>query len=188
LKPALEDLWRSPDLSLEMTRPKELPALPRICACASRRDAMYYACGHNSKGDHTASVLIEFNADLEDVVIDGRDLLFTMMQLGNPTSSREALDRVFEPAVLRYADRAWATSEQRARIACCDLASQDPTVTRAHALNELVIGGRYFTRISSAFMVKAPIPAASIVSVERVNCRAYVLPDIDIELNRSLGR
>jgi len=37
-------------------------------------------------------------------------------------------------------------------------------------------------------MVRAPITAGCIVSVERVDCRNYVLPDIDIELNESLGR
>jgi hypothetical protein len=91
MKPSLEHLWRSQDLSLKVTRPEDPPALPRICASADRRGAMYYACSHNRKGDRTASILIEFEADLADVVVDGRDFLYTVMQMGNPASSREPL-------------------------------------------------------------------------------------------------
>jgi hypothetical protein len=167
LKPRLEDLWRSSTLTMEITRPEDLPELPRICACADRGSAMYYACRHNRKGDHTASILIEFDADPDHVIVDGRDFLYTVMQLGNPVASREALERGFGPHVLRYADRAWSTpiADQLTRIACCDLATQDPLVIRAHASNGLVIGGRYSTRFSSALMVEAPIPPANVVSV-----------------------
>jgi hypothetical protein len=37
-------------------------------------------------------------------------------------------------------------------------------------------------------MVAAPILPTKIVSVERVDCRGYVLPDIDVDLDRTLGR
>jgi hypothetical protein len=188
LKPRLEHLWQSADLSTAMTRPKDEPARPRICACINRQDAMYYACSHNRTREHTTSVLIAFDADPKDVVIDGRDFLYTVAQLGNPTASREMLGRVFGPAVLRYVDRAWEAPEQQTRIACCDLATQDPDVIRAHAANALVIGGRFFTRFSSAVMVTAPIPAERSVSVEPVGCSSYELPDLDIELQEALGR
>jgi hypothetical protein len=190
LKPRLEDLWRSSTLTMEITRPEDLPELPRICACADPSSAMYYACRHNRKGDHTASILIEFDADPDHVIVDGRDFLYTVMQLGNPVASREALERGFGTHVLCYADRAWSTpiADQSTRIACCDLPTQDQLVIRAHASNSLVIGGRHSTRFSSALMVEAPVPPANVVSVERVDCRTYVLPDIDIDLDRSLGR
>lgn len=191
LKPRLEDLWRSPDLSREITRPKDLPALPRICACGDRLSAMYYTCSHNRKGDHTASILIEFEANPAEVVLDGRDFLYTLFQLGSPIASRQPLERVFGAAVLRYADRAWSTpkSEQPTRIACCDLAIQDLDVIGSHAANDLVIGGRYGTRFTSAFMVAAPIRPSKICSVTRICCHGgYVLPDIDIDLDRTLGR
>jgi hypothetical protein len=188
LKPRLKDLWRSEDLTLEITRPKDLPALPRVCGCADRRGAIYYACSHNRTGDSTASILIEFEADLADVVVDGRDFLYTVLQMGSPAANRESLERLFGPAVLRYADCAWSTSDQRKRIACCDLATQDPDVIRAHALNGLVIGGRHRTRFSSAFLVAAPVSSARIVSVEQIDCCDYALPDIDISLDQALGR
>jgi hypothetical protein len=37
-------------------------------------------------------------------------------------------------------------------------------------------------------MVTAPVPVAKIVSVERVDCRGYALPDVDVSLDRTLGR
>lgn len=190
LKPRLEELWRSPEILLEITRPEDQPSVSRICACGERRGAMYYACSHNRTRDHTASILIEFEADIAHVIVDGRDFLYTVMQLGNPDASRAVLERVFGPAILRYADRAWSMpeSEQRKRIACCDLAIQDPAVVRGHASNDLVIGGRHSTRFSSAFMVAAPVPAAQIASVERVDCGAFALADIDISLDRALGQ
>lgn len=190
LKPRLERLWELPNLSMEITRPKDLPALPRICACGDRHSASYYACSHNRKGDHTASILIEFDADLADVIVDGRDFLYTVFQMGNPVASRVPLERVFGSAILRYADRAWSMpiADQLERIACADLASQDQEVIRDHASNALVIGGRYRTRFSSAFMVTAPVPSAKIASVERVDCRHYTLPDVDIDLDQTLGK
>jgi hypothetical protein len=157
LKARLEELWRSPDLSMEFTRPKSELPIQRICARARKRDALYYACSHNRKGKDAAPILITFQVEPPDVVIDGRDFLYTVAQLGNPAVSREPLERTFGPAVLRYADRAWGTSDQRARIACVDLAVQDPEVIATHSANELVIGGRYRTRFSSAFMVRAPV-------------------------------
>jgi len=188
LKTNLDRLWQSSELSMKLTRPESDQPVARICACARRRDALYYACSHNRKGDHTASVLIAFDVDAKDVIIDGRDFLYTVVQLGNPTASREALRQVFGPAILRYADRAWSTLEQSTRIACCDLAVQDDKVIAAHAANDLTIGGRFGTRYSSAFMVGVPVAANNIVSVERVNNRSYALPDIDITLDQALGR
>lgn len=138
----------------------------------------------------SGSILITLEVDQADVVIDGRDFLATIFQLGNPAASRGVLERLFGPAILRYADRAWSVPalETRRRIACCDLARQDDAVIAAHAAKELVIGGRYRTRFSSAFMVRAPVAAERIVSVERVDHRDYVLPDIDITLEQALGR
>ena len=97
------------------------------------------------------------------------------------------LGKLFGPAVLRYADRAWSTSNDDERIACCDLARQDRDVA-AHAANELVIGGRHRTRLSSAFMVRAPVTTERVAAVERVDHRGYVLPNVAITLDRALGR
>ena len=183
LRPRLELLWLSPDLSTELTRPIGEPPVRRICACARERDALYYACRHNRTSEDGASILIICDVDQRDIVIDGRDFLATVFH-----ASREVLGKLFGPAVLRYADRAWSTPNDNERIAVCDLARQDHDVIAAHSANELVIGGRYRTRFSSAFMVRAPVPAERVVSVERVDHHGYVLPDIDITLDRALGR
>jgi hypothetical protein len=188
LKPQLEPVWQITELTTKLTRPKDKPAIARICACAKKGDALYYACCHNRTGNDTAAILITFDVDQYDVVIDGRDFLATVFQLGNPSASREVLGKLFGKAALRYADRAWSTSDQSARIACCDLARQDDEVIAAHAANELVIGGRYRTRFSSAFMVRAPVPAERIISVDCVDHHGYVLPQIDIMLDQALGR
>jgi hypothetical protein len=187
IKRQLDDLWRSAELSTNLTRPESKEMLG-ICACARRRDALYYACSHNRDAENTAPILITFDADPADVVVDGRDFLYTVGQLGNPATSRNPLVRLFGSAVLRYADRAWATSEQDSRIACFDLAIQDPAVVAAHALNNLVIGGRHRTRFASAFIVRGPVPAERIVSAERVHHDGYSLPSIDISLEQALGR
>ncbi|WP_152535812.1 hypothetical protein [Bradyrhizobium sp. Ai1a-2] len=187
IKDQLEDLWRSPELSTKLTRPDSKDVLG-ICACARKQDALYYACNHNRKAENTASILISFEADPDDVVVDGRDFLYTVVQLGKPVTSRASLERLFGPAVLRYADRAWATSVQDSRVACVDLAIHDADIITAHSANQLVIGGRNRTRFASAFIVRGPIAAERIVSVERVDHRDYSLPRIDIALDDAIGR
>src|SRR5215470_15128533 len=72
IKPQLEDLWRSPTLSTEITRPDPKEVLG-ICACARKQDALYYACSHNRNAENTASILVTFNANPDDVIVDGRD-------------------------------------------------------------------------------------------------------------------
>lgn len=190
LKPRLQQLWMSAELTTELTRPKDETPVLRICACARERDALYYACSHNRNRDDTEAVLITLEVDETDVVIDGRDFLATVFQLGNPDASRGVLGRLFGPAILRFADRAWSlpATDTQGRIGCFDLARQDDEVIAAHAANELVIGGRYQTRFSSAFLVRAPIAPKSILAVEQVDHRGYVLPEINITLEKALGR
>lgn len=187
IKPELEDLWRSPALSTEITRPdpKEIPG---ICACARKQDALYYACSHNRNAENTAPILVTFDANPDDVIVDGRDFFYVVVQLGKPTTSRTPLERLFGPSVLRYVDRAWATPDQDVRLACVDLAAQDAEVVAAHAANEFVIGGRHQTRFASAFIVWGPVTAERIIDVERVGHRGYLLPEIDITLDDAIGR
>jgi hypothetical protein len=188
LKSRLPELWEVPRLSTRLTRPGDEEPVPRICACARRGDALYYACSHNRDRDRDAPIVVVFEADLVDVIVDGRDFLSTVMQLGSPTASRTWLERIFGTAVLRYADRAWVTEDQDSRISVYDLAIQDHDVILAHSENEILLGGRYRTRFASAFMVRSPVPAARIFSVERVAPGGYVLPEIEVSLDQALGR
>src|SRR4051794_21659454 len=75
LKPRLQQLWLTPGLTIDLTRPNDDIPVLRICACATKRDALYYACSHNLNGDDTASILVTLEIDEADVIIDGRDFL-----------------------------------------------------------------------------------------------------------------
>jgi hypothetical protein len=64
-------------------------------------------------------------------------------------------------------------------IALCDLARHDPEVIKAHHANTNVLGGRYCTVFRSAFIVKLPPTARSIVRVWSPAGRpALPLPEI----------
>jgi hypothetical protein len=98
LKPRLQQLWMSAVLTTELTRPEDETPVLRICACTRERDALYYACSHNRYRDDTEAVLITLEVDEADVVIDGRDFLATVFQLGNPAASRGVLGTLFWPS------------------------------------------------------------------------------------------
>ena len=180
LRPRLEDLWNLPmltasDLEVGETAPSW------VCACADREGALYYALKHNRSVDNDTPILISFEAALADVIVDGRDFLFTLFQCGESTKARSIAERLFGPAVLRYVDRAWQTDDQQQRIALCKLAVQDDAVIAAHARNRTVIGGRYGTRFCSAFLVRAPVAPLLIVDVGPVAID-FDLPATEISL------
>lgn len=97
--------------------------------------------------------------------------------------ARSALETIFGSAVLRYADRAWSTDNQDLRVACCDLAVQDPKVVLTHAGNIVVVGGRHGTVCASAFMGKLAIVPERIIAVETADCSTYSAPNIDVSLS-----
>src|SRR5262249_31694416 len=111
LKPQLERLWQLPDLTITHTKPASEPP-PRVGACADRTGAAYYALKHNRSAENDTPLLITFEADLRDVIIDGRDFLYPLFQLGKPDRARSVAEQLFGPAILRYVDRAWSTEDQ----------------------------------------------------------------------------
>jgi hypothetical protein len=74
LKSQLGSLWQLPDLTTAHTRPAGEP-LPRVGACADRTGATYYALKHNWSTENDTPLLITFEADVRDVIVDGRDFL-----------------------------------------------------------------------------------------------------------------
>lgn len=139
LKPQLNSLWQRPTIRLSDTRPNtEYPEW--ICACAEELGATYYACRHNRTTERDAPLLITFEADIRRVIVDGRDFLYTLFQVGVPPRTRPIAERLFGAGILPYLDRAWSVEGEQ-RIAICDLAIQDESVIRAHSLNSVVIGG-----------------------------------------------
>jgi hypothetical protein len=184
LKPHLNRLWSLPCIErsdVELVPSDETPH--RICACANKTSALFYACKKNITATNTASILIAFDADIADVIVDGRDLLYTAFQMGNPDRARPVLKRLFGSAILRYADRAWATDKgDLQRVTICDLAVQDHDVILAHARNATVIGGRAGTEFCSAFMVRMPVPNDRIAVVEAVSAKDFSFPVPEVSL------
>jgi hypothetical protein len=181
LKPRLEELWRLPVVTLAATRPVgQTP--PWICACADEAGAAYYASQHNRSTKNDTPLLITFDADAADVIVDGRDFLYTLFQMGDPKRARPVAERLFGSAILRYLDRAWSSGDQEQRVAICDLAVQDDAVVKAHAANEAVIEGRYGTRFRNVFMVRLPVPSERIVDVRAIEIDVCV-PDAEISLD-----
>ena len=163
LKPQLAELWERPALSTADTKYKgEKPSW--VCGCGDETSAIYYATRHNRTEQDDTSLLITFDADVRNVIIDGRDFLYTVFQLGDPERARPIAKNIYGDRILRYLDRAWATTDQHQRIALCDLATQDEEVICAHQKNKVMIRGRYKTQFRTAFMVQIPAVRCSRMS------------------------
>ncbi len=185
LKPRAAELWQQPLVTTAETKFEgDKPSW--VCACADEIGATYYATTHNRTEKDDVPILTSFNADLRDVIIDGRDFLYTLFQLGDPQRARPIAEKIYGKNILKYLDRAWATRDQDQRIAMCDLATQDNDVIRDHAKNTVVIGGRHRTRFRTAFMVQTPVPAQRIISVNIIDAYSH-LPDAEITLDMIRG-
>jgi len=162
-----EKLFRKVDLSTSDTRPKGAKEV-YICACGEKQGARYYAYRHNRTKDKNCALVIEFEANIRDLRVDGRDFLYTMFQMGDPAKAREAVIDCFGKAIGRYAEAAWMSdrSQTNYSIALCDLAIEDPAVIKGHLRNRSVINGRSRTSFCSAFFVRTPIPPTHIQSIE----------------------
>jgi hypothetical protein len=159
----LDALFLKENLSTEDTRSDDRQFA--VCACGEEIGAAYYAWRHNRSGDNNTPIMVEFEVDERSTAVDGRDFLYTVFQLGDPALARPVLDRVFGHSVLRYAEKAWKSKDNRTRIALCDLAIHDPQVVKAHHSNTVVLGGRYHTVFKSAYLVRLPVEANAIVRV-----------------------
>ena len=160
----IEALYSKPDLLRKDTRP-DVHSVPAVCACGDEFGGLYYACSHNLTATNDTPLLIEFNADISAVTVDGNDFLYNVFQSGNRQLARSVLERCFGEAVLRYADQAWASKIPLYRTAQCDLAIYDPDVIQAHHANDVVLAGRHSTIFRSAFTIKLPVKPEFIVNV-----------------------
>lgn len=183
----LHELFAKTDLSVRDTRPKDQEGCPAVCACGEELGAACYAWEHNCTGDDDTPIMVEFEAEQDAVAVDGRDFLCTVFQFGEPASSRAILEKTFGHAILRYAEKAWASPDQDTRVAMCDLARHDPGVVEAHHTNSLVIAGRYRTVFRSAFIVKLPVEGQRVCRVWSPSERP-AFPMADISLGDLLRR
>ena len=180
-------LFEHDDLTVELTRPNSV-ALPKVvCACGEMDGASYYASHHNRSEENDTPIIVEFEASLTDLAVDGRDFLYTVFQFGRPEAAREALQGAFGVGVLRYADKAWSSQDQGMRMALCDLAIHDPAVVEAHHANRTVIAGRYGTVFRNAFTVVCPVPPHHIRSVTAASSN-FVQPQPVVLLQQLVQR
>jgi hypothetical protein len=175
-----EGLFKKRDLSMDDTQGPRETAPVGICFCGEESSAAVYACERNIHRENDTPILIEIEADPEIVAIDGRDFLYGVFQFGDPQKAAPALERLFDPKILRFAEAAWSSTDQSKRIALCDLAIHDRQIVAGHYENRLVIGGKRSTRFYNAFKIKLPIEPTAIVRVWRPDSSPK-LPPIDVD-------
>jgi hypothetical protein len=148
-----------------------LAKVPMTYACARFDDAAFYA----QRERRGLPLVISFEVPLADVVIDGKDFLYTVFQLWDREGKshlarvRMSLASLFGTAILPWFDRASREKDTISRIGLCDLATHDLAVIEAHHGNEIGILGRYGTRFRSAFAVPATIDPAAVLAVDEVD-------------------
>jgi hypothetical protein len=184
VRPRLESLIRDADLSANALYGGGSRA---ICACGDRLGAIYYAARHNldPKRGKDCSLVITFDAEVEEVAVDSRDFLCPVFQGWDRQSSsrllrkRQMLVETYGPAIGPYFDAAADTGDQRRRVALCMVASVDVDVVKGHLRNRALIGGRHGTIFSSAFLVRSPIRPEAIRAVRHVSQpRSFPVPTI----------
>ncbi|WP_173050859.1 hypothetical protein [Bosea sp. ANAM02] len=171
------DLYRLPEPPRALLQQMPIPRghlqieapIPAVYATADRDTALYYALKHNRNAKSAASILISFQAPLDDVMVDGRDLLYTAASAVPRPDLRALLVKVFGEALLPYLDAAWATSDGLQRITIIDLAVHDPKVIRSHYANRVLFRARNGIPFRSAFVVPTPIPKSRILFAREVD-------------------
>ncbi len=167
----IEQLWKLPSgvpveqVDLSSADIGEADWRSAVCACGTLDGAAYYAWKHNRNETNDTPILIEFEADVDQVRIDGRDFLYPAFQGGHPERARGLLEQLYGSSVLRYADLAWTSPDQRMRVSLCHLATLDPEVVLAHYANLTVVEGKHGTTFENAFTVAYPVSPNAIVRV-----------------------
>jgi len=158
-------------LSTDETRKK---GVETVCACGDRDSALYYACIHNRTATNDTPVLIEFEALIEDIWVDGRDFLYTVLQFWDRKSHQQEqkrkvekiLTKVFGEGIIPYLEKVFRTYDFDRRIALVDLTINDHRVIESHFRNRYWIRGRFGTLFKSAFLVRSPILPSQILSIQ----------------------
>jgi|GEM_PF-1187499 len=147
--------------------------LKGVCAGGDVSTAEYYAYKHNFSEEQgkTSPILIEFEAPVNNIYVDGRDFLYRAFQMfdrepgSDSEKQKEILKDLFGENILKYFSFALSASDQKQRIFLCDLACFDEGVVRAHYNNKIRIYGRSNTSFTSAFFVQVPVKPSQIKGV-----------------------
>jgi hypothetical protein len=146
----------------------QLPQLPLTYSCGDFEGAARYAL----RGSGIPFV-ITFEIALEDVIIDGKDFLYTVFQLWDRHGSshrdriRENLSSLFGPTMLGWFDLACRESDS-GRIGLCDLAVHDLAAIKHHHANRIDIAGRIDRVFHSSFALPATLGPAAILDIKEV--------------------
>ena len=201
LRPRVQQLFEKSDLTTEDTRPSRwiktsqgghsepIGGFPAICACADILGASYYAIKHNynSSAGLIHGLIITLRANIADIQVDGRDFLYnSVFRDARVPEQRNLACRMFGTRLGLYLDHAMANTNISYKFAMCDLAIQDEEVVKAHAKNDIIIGGRYGTVFRSAFFVKVPVLAKDIISVNDAQHLNFA-PELTIGSFRRMG-
>jgi hypothetical protein len=119
LRSITEKLLENDKLTTDETRTTEGPfTYPYIFATSDRLTGAFYACRQNSE---RTPVLITFEADVSDLLIDPRDFLATIFQ--SPTNEityakqKEILSKMYGEAILPYFEQAKNKSHLNQKLA-----------------------------------------------------------------------
>lgn len=155
-------------------RIQEMSGRHVICGCGDILGATIYAQTYSRTDDERCCLLITYSMPVGDLIIDGKDFLYTVFQFWDRNHARhreivrDVLEIIFGKSILPYFDAAAGLKDTIERVGICDLACVDVDVIRVHAQNSLLVHGRYNTKFCSAFQMQAPVPAERIISVARV--------------------
>lgn len=182
LKSQINELYNKENLTREDTTPaskmveienghrREYTEGIKSMCFADRLGAKYYATTHNKTIEKNVPLLIEIEADVADIAIDGRDFLYTVFGFIDP-NNHEKTNRQLASLKIIYGERIEFYIEklikhpESEKFAICDLITIDNDIINSHYKNDIIIGGRYGTIFKSAFFVKVPILPEKIISV-----------------------
>jgi hypothetical protein len=133
--------------------------------------ASIYSNDSNEKQKH---VVISINANIEDVFIDGRDFLYTIipvlirnMELNSTLSNKLAL--AFGEKIVEYIEKGRQIGNRESNIIFrfVDYICMDKTIIESHYNNDTVlIQGKYSTKFFSAFAVTGGVLPSMIKDIK----------------------
>jgi hypothetical protein len=154
---------------------------PTIFACGDYLSAAYYAISHYSTPPKDCGLVIQFQVrDLRRIVIDGRDLLFTLITCEPADEVLAVILKIYGEEIRKYIEKAWLSGSRDYRWAILDLAIEDPAVIKAHLRNHNIVKARRGVLFRSSFEVIGPIEVSDIYSISEV-C-SFQPPPAEIEL------
>ena len=177
--PVGEDVSVTRAEALQSSEPSETFDRDSFCACGTEYGAAYYALVKNRHGQDDFPIMIEFDAHLDKIGVDGRDFLYSVVVDCDPLKVKPIVREIFGQRMLSYAEPAWKSEDPMIRLNWCMMGSSDPDVVRSHYQNRQLVLGRAGVVFENAFTVAYPVPAEDIRNVWHYD-QAFVHREADI--------